>query len=169
MSNHRRLNKAITHVEVGRLRTAAHEAARRGHPLNAFITIHPGRMSDTPDDAGLFFRMAVKKLGRWFRNNRIPWFGLWIRENYKGESREHFHMLIHLSPRMHDKLEKALNRWWPDQGVADVREADDEVLDYLLKQMTPQAHFALRRRVRRETASRHDSPRSPPYSAIGSG
>jgi hypothetical protein len=156
MSNHRRPNKAITHVEVRRLKTAAFEAARGGHPLNVLITIHPGRMVDTPKDSGLFFRLVVKKLGQWFRNNRLPWWGLWVRENYQGPGREHLHMLIHLSSRMHRRVEKALRRWFPDQGVVDVRVADDEVLDYLLKQMTSKAAYVLRWRVTREKASRHD-------------
>lgn len=157
--NHRRLNKAITNGEARRLKSAAFEAARRGRPLNVLITIHPGRMIDPPDDPGLFFRLVVKKLGQWFRNNRHPWWGLWVRENYHGLGREHIHMLIHLPPlppRPHRKLEKALRRWWPDQGVVDLRQADDEVLNYLLKQMTPQAMFALNFLVTREKASRHD-------------
>ncbi|MDF2810797.1 MAG: hypothetical protein K0S56_1828 [Microvirga sp.] len=154
--NHRRLSGAITHQEVRRLKIAAHEAARRRRPLDVLITIHPGRMIDPPDDPGLFFRLVVKKLGQWFRNNRHPWWGLWVRENYHGLGREHFHLLIHLPPRLHRKLRKALRRWWPDQGVVDLREADDEALGYLLKQMTPQAMFALKFLITREKASRHD-------------
>lgn len=60
------------------------------------------------------------------------------------------------NPPLRRKLGKALMRWWPDQGVADLREADDEALDYILKQMTPQAAYVLRFLVTRERASRHD-------------
>src|SRR5690606_6084906 len=51
---------------------------------------------------------------------------------------------------------KALARWWPQKGSADLREANDDALDYMIKQMTPQAAYALRFRVRREKQSRHD-------------
>jgi hypothetical protein len=113
-------------------------------------------MLEGPDDPGLFFRLVIKKHGQWSRNNGHEWWGIWVRENYDGRSREHIHLLIYLPPRLHRKLEKALKRWWPDQEVVDLREADEEVVDYLLKQMTTQAAYALRFRVRREKYSRHD-------------
>lgn len=156
--NKRRLNKAITHQEALRLKTAKHEAARRRNPLNMFLTLHPDRMIDPPADVGLFARSVIRKLGQWFRNHRHHWWSLWVRENYDGQGREHLHLLIHVPHRLLAKFRKAVARWWPEKRTADLQEVvdADDVLDYMLKQMTPQAAYALRFRVGRETHSRHD-------------
>jgi hypothetical protein len=162
--NRRRLRNAIDHREARRLRSAVHEAARQNRILNRFVTIHPGRLGLPPDDLGLFFRAAIKRIGNWFRRNCGGWWAIWVRENYEGDGREHLHLLIHVPRNRYRAFEAALLRWWPETGAVDFVSVNNptDVVAYMLKQMTPQAQFALRRRVRRETRSRHDLAKVAP-------
>lgn len=156
--NQRRLHKAIGPREVRILRNAVYEASRHGHPLNVTLTLHPGMFKEPPSDPGQYFHAELKKIGNWFRRKVGPWWALWVRENYDGANREHLHLLVHVPPQLRSDFVRAVARWWPQPKVAVADDVDDpqKALAYMLKQMTPQAHFALRRLVRRETHSRHD-------------
>lgn len=162
--NQRRLHRAIGPCEVRILRSAVYEASRHGHPLNVMLTLHPGMLKGPPSDPGRYFQAALKKMGNWFRRKVGPWWALWVRENYDAANREHLHLLIHVPPRLRSEFMKAVTRWWPQPKVAVADDVDDpqEALAYMLKQMTSQAHFALRWMVRRETQSRHDCAKVAP-------
>jgi hypothetical protein len=152
----------LTPIEVRRIRDAVWAASRSDTPLNALLTIHPGRLVQPPADPGQFFRRRVMAwLGTWFQRNGCAWSALWVRENYEGPHREHLHMLLHLPRHLRRRLERALTRRWPEAEAVDLRTVNDPVgaLAYILKQQTPQAHVSLGRRVRREHRCRYtDQP-----------
>jgi hypothetical protein len=123
------------------------------------LTIHLGRLEQPPSDPGRFFeRKVIAWLGGWFHRQGHPWSALWGRENYRAPNREHMHMLLHVPRRLQGKLTRALARRWPAPEVADLRPIDDEdePVSYIIKQLTPQALYALRFRVHRERHCRHD-------------
>jgi hypothetical protein len=76
-------------------------------------------------------------------------------------------MLLHVPRRLQGKLTRALARRWPVPEVADLRPIDDEdeAVSYIVKQLTPQAHYALRFRVRRERHCRYSQ--SPVAAVLG--
>ncbi|WP_150117851.1 hypothetical protein [Microvirga vignae] len=82
---------------------------------------------------------------------------LWVRENYRGHNREHMVLQV---PRL-------CRGNWPEPEVADFRRIDDqdEAVSYIVKQLTPQAHYALRIRVRRERHCRYSQ--SPVAEVLG--
>ncbi len=155
----RTLHGPLTVVNVRLLRRALREAKRLGKYPNMMFTIHPGHLEQCPCDAGRFFeRGVVAWLGGWFRRQGHQWTAVWTRENYLSPHREHMHMLLHVPKRLQKPLARALARRWPDPGVAHLRPVDDahEAFAYIVKQHTPQAHYALGFRVRRERHCRHD-------------
>jgi hypothetical protein len=114
------------------------------------------------------------------RGRGFGYFALWVRENYSGDDREHLHVLICVPNRHKAALEDALRRWLPGDPRAlkftepeyDHKHRDrygrpvNKALTYLLKQMTPQARFALKAQglnVRRE---RHCRKTGAPVAAV---
>jgi hypothetical protein len=123
------------------------------------LTVHPGHLEQPPADVGRFFqRKVIAWLGDWHRRQGQQWSAVWVRENYLAHHREHLHMLLHVPKRLQGKLARALTRRWPEPEVVDLRPVYDEegAISYIVKQLTPQAHFAVGRRVRRERHCRHD-------------
>jgi hypothetical protein len=163
--NHRQLCKALEWNEVKELIEAEHFAQKRGTPLNTTINIHPKLLDAYPEDLGKWTSDLLNNLRIWCNRAGFGYFALWVRENYKGDRHEHLHVLLHVSNENHPALEAALRRWLPGKdevvflGRARYR-ADrfgrrvNTALTYLIKQMTPQAHFALNRGVRRENKCR---------------
>lgn len=152
------LHGPLTAVGVRRVRRAVREATRAGKPPNMALTVHPGRLEQPPADFRRFFqRKVINWLGDWFRGQDHQWSALWIRENYAGLNREHLHMLLHVPRHLRRKLARALARRWPEPEVADLMPVyDGGAVFYILKQRTPQAHYALGFRGRRERHCRHD-------------
>jgi hypothetical protein len=123
------------------------------------LTVHPGRLEQPPLDTGRFFqRKVIAWLGDWHRRQGHQWSAVWVRENYLAHHREHMHMLLHVPKRLQGKLARALTRRWPEPEVVDLKPVYDEkgAISYIVKQLTPQAHFAVGRSVRRERHCRHD-------------
>jgi hypothetical protein len=152
--NHRKHSRALEPRDVRLLSEAMHAAERMGRPLTALITIHFGRIALPPADPGKYLRRAViSRLGVWLRRRSIPWVALWVRENFVGPNREHVHLLMHVPPGAWGEFRAALQRWWPEPNAVDIRRVHDVTgaLRYLSKQLSPQAHFAVRRRIRRQS------------------
>jgi hypothetical protein len=154
--NRRRLSHSLGPREVRLLDGAAHAAAKAGLPFTVFLTVHLGLIPEARAVAAEYIRGAVvNRIGVWLRRRRVPWIALWVRENYLGLAREHVHLLMHL-PRGHRAaFRAAVRRWWPEP-ISDLGPTYNVrgVVGYLSKQMSPQAHFAMRRRIRRERKCR---------------
>ena len=157
----RKPSKALTHHEVSNLVEAVHFAEKRGKPLTATLTIHPVMLDTYPTDVGLWMSAFLNKLRIWCDRAGFGYFAIWVRENYDGDHREHFHVLLSVPERQRSDLEKAARRWLAgDPAVIEIGRPEfakdrygrrvNKALTYMLKQMTPQAWAALGRAVRRE-------------------
>jgi hypothetical protein len=127
----------LTALEVRRLRRAEAEAARVGTPLNAFLTLHPFMLAESPLDTGMFFRRKVIAwTGEWFAKNGHKWAAIYTRENYHGVNREHLHVVLHVPPGLYRQLERALTRRWAEPGVVELKRCHDRrgLFRYLVKQ-----------------------------------
>jgi hypothetical protein len=148
----------LTALDVRRLRRAEAEAARAGTPLNAFLTLHPFWLAESPSDPGMFFRRKVIAwLGDWFAKKRHKWAAIYTRENYRGANREHLHVVLHVPPGLYRRLERALKRRWGEPGAAELKRCHERrgLFRYLVKQsaVTPQEASELD--VLPERKSRH--------------
>jgi hypothetical protein len=171
----RQICKALTHKDVHDLSDVEHFAETIGKQLNTRITIHPKFLNRYPDDIGTWLStFFLNKLRDWCVRRDFGYFALWVRENYEGEHHEHVHLMLHVPERHRSDLEAALRRWLPgDDGVLDVGRPTfkkdsfgrsvNQFLTYILKQMTPQAWWALGKEVRRET---HSSLTGLPVAAV---
>lgn len=180
----RRVCKALDHAAVRELVEAEAFAAQRGKSLNTVITIHPKLLANYPNDVGQWLPgFLLNKLRIWcVRDCGFGYFAIWVRENYEGDRREHIHILISVPEGQRAALDDALRRWLvgkdgqhgadnvvkvgqPEYSRDPYGRRTSKALTYVLKQMTPQARFALERRVRRETKSRDDD--APVASVLG--
>jgi hypothetical protein len=173
--NKRRLYKALNHKDVRSLNEAEYFAEKRGKKLNTMITVHPKRLALYPNDVGHWVWWLLNKLRIWCERDRgFGYFAIWVRENYEGDRREHLHMLLCVPERERTKLEDTLRSWLPgDEKAVHVGRPEykrdsygqrvNKALTYLLKQMTPQARYALDRRVRRE---KHCRDTGAPVAAV---
>ncbi len=171
----RQICNALTHKDVHDLSDVEHFAETRGKPLNTPITIHPKLLDRYPDDIGTWLStFFLNKLRNWCVGRGFGYYALWVRENYEGERREHVHVMLHVPERYRSDLEAALRRWLPgNDEVVDVSRPTfkkdrsgrlvNQFLTYILKQMTPQAWWALGKQVRRET---HCSLTGLPVAAV---
>lgn len=173
--------KALHHQEVQDLVEAELFAEQRGKKLNTGITIHPKLLYEQPDDVGRWVSWLTNKIRIFCERDRgFGYFAIWVRENYDGDAREHLHLLIYVPNRHRSELEEALRRWLPGDPRAvkltepeyDRKRRDrlgrsiNKALTYLLKQMSPQARYALQARgldVRRE---RHCRKTGAPVAAV---
>jgi hypothetical protein len=162
----RRLRKALDHHDVRNLVDAAHFAEKRGKPLNTTIAIHPTLLDQRPADLGLWVSRFLNKLRIWCERDRgFGYYSVWVRENYDSDRREHLHVMLYVPKGERADFEDALRRWLP--GTAEAvhvgtpefqidryGQRTNKALTYMLKQMTPNAWFALGKRVRREKQCR---------------
>ncbi len=151
--NCRKLSHALRPQDVRMLSEAAHAAEFLSQPFTALLTVHFGLLTPSPADPSEFLRRdVINRLGVWFRRQGITWTALWVRENFVGSKREHVHLLVHVPRAFWQAFQTAVRRWWPDKNVADVRRATnvEGAVRYLSKQLSPQAHFAVRRRIGRQ-------------------
>jgi hypothetical protein len=158
----RRPCKALDHHDVRNLVEATHFAEKRGKPLNTTITIHPKLLDQCPSDIGRWVSWLLNKLRIWCERDRgFGYYGIWVRESYDGGGREHLHVMLYVPKGERPALEDALRRWLPGAaeavqfGTPEFRidrhgQRTNKALTYMIKQMTPQAWFALEKRVRRE-------------------
>jgi hypothetical protein len=157
--NVRKPQKALTHHDVRALHEAAHVAKRHGVRFNTALAIHPGKLANPRQPMAEFVRReVVKRLGDFFRNNRVSFWGVWVRENYAEPGREHVHVVLHVPPRLKRRIEAAVARWWPEPDAAHLQDVHDlrGLLAYVSKQMSSRAAYAVRFRIRRETACRRN-------------
>jgi hypothetical protein len=163
--NQRRLCNALDHRAVRELNEAVHFAEKRGKPLNTTITIHPKLLDDYPADLGRWVSDFTNKLRILCQRAGFDYFAVWVRENYEGDRREHLHLMLYVPEREKAALEESVRRWLPGRDeVVKLREPEfrkdrygrhtNKALTYMLKQMTPQAWFALKGRVFREKKCR---------------
>lgn len=161
----RGLSGALDHDEVRELIEAERFARKRGKPLTTTVTIHPKLLDTYPADLGRWTSWLTNKIRIWCERDRgFGYFALWVRESYEGDRREHLHMMLHLPENEREAFEAALRRWLPGkENVVDLGRPKfsntrfgrvNKALTYMLKQMTPQAWFALNKRVRREKQCR---------------
>jgi hypothetical protein len=161
----RRLCKALDHEDVRELIEAEHFAGKRGKKLNTTITIHPKLLHEYPTDLGRWLSSLLNKLRIHCERAGFGYYAIWVRESYEGERREHLHVLMYVPEKQQDTLEAALRRWLPGEDeVVELGRPEyrrdrfgrlvNKAVTYLLKQMTPQAWFALEKRVRREKQCR---------------
>lgn len=163
--NRRKLSPALGPQDVRMLSDAAHAAEFLGQPFTALVTIHFGLLTPSPADPSEFLRRdVINRLGVWFRRHGMTWTALWVRENFAGPNREHVHLLVHVPLRLRPAFQSAVRRWWPDENAADVRPAGDvkRAVRYLSKQLSPQAHFAVRRRIGRQSVCPRTGARVAP-------
>lgn len=156
--NRRKMRGPIDHNEVRELIEAYHHAKRIGRPLNIAVAINPAHLDQQPADVWLWFKVVLNKLRNWRRRQGFVYTCLWTRENYQGVGREHVHLLLHVPEHLQDDCEDALRRWCPGkpETVHCEHVTSDGAFTYMLKQMTPQALYALCGKVYREGCNRHD-------------
>jgi hypothetical protein len=162
--NRRKNSPALSPREVRHLHATGDAASKAGLPFTAMLTVHLAQIDEATGDPGAYLRRKViNPLGTWFRRRRVPWIGVWVRENYDGPRHEHVHLLLHAPQGQYDALQAAVERWWPTP-TGDLRWVYNMpgAVRYLSKQMSPQAHFAVLRRIRRERESRHTGARVAP-------
>jgi hypothetical protein len=159
--NRRKLSKSLDHRAVRHLDAARYHAARNGRPLNCFATISPCRGQEhSPGSPADYFAGVRNWLGVWVRRRRLPFTAIWTVENNSAGTDPHMHILMHLPARLISDLREALARQHPGDGVTHVRRDDGRTilhpsgfygstLNYMRKQMSPQAWWALSKRVRR--------------------
>jgi hypothetical protein len=164
--NRRRLCKALDHRAVRDLSDATHFAEKQGKPLNTTITIHPNLLDQYPADLGQWITWLLNKLRIWCERDRgFGYYAIWVRENYEGGRREHLHLMLYVPKKEQAALEAALRRWLKgSETVVDVGaptfsrnrfgQRVNKALTYMLKQMTPQARYALHGQVFRERRCR---------------
>lgn len=154
----KQLCAALDHAAVQEIVDAELFAERRGKRINTVINIHPRLLDVYPADVSLWVIWLLNKLRIHCERHRFGYFAIWIRENYVGDRREHLHVMLSVPGREKAKLELALRRWLPGDEAAikltkpeyDTKRCDwtgrpvNKALTYLLKQMTPQARFALK-------------------------
>ena len=139
-----------------RLSEAYHHAARIGRPLNALITFRPADIDTVPASARsrLFGRLR-DKLGAYARGRQhhFPPAFLWSREVEPNGAGEHMHVLMHVPARWRAHFDVTVTGWLPGATAVDVRPVHGRtrivqngkrfsVLNYMSKQMTPQAAWA---------------------------
>jgi hypothetical protein len=163
--NQRQLCKALDHHAVRELNEAVYFAEKRGKPLNTTITIHPKLLDDYLADLGRWVSDFTNKLRIYCQRAGFDYFAVWVRENYEGDRREHLHLMLYVPEREKAALEEAVHRWLPGQDrvvefgkpkfrIDHYGRRINKALTYMLKQMTPQARFALGGRVFREKKCR---------------
>jgi hypothetical protein len=158
----RGLTKALDHHDVRDLIGAEQFALKRGKPMTATINIHPKLLNEYPEDIGRWISWLTNNIRIHCQRAGFGYYALWVRENYEGDDRrEHLHLMLHLPEGQRDALEAALRRWLPGaENVVHLGRPEfrrdrygrkvNKALTYMLKQMTPQAHYALGGKVFRE-------------------
>jgi hypothetical protein len=160
--NVRKMSGPLSHIQVRNLIEANHVAAKIGKPLTVFLTIHPAHLMDYPSDIGRWLQSELNVIRIWCQRAGFGYFAIWVRENFDCRRTEHFHMLLHVPEAAINKLAVMMRSRFAGEGVVDIQPVVSPVLPYLMKQMTPQAWFALGGQVRRQTASdRTGAPVAP--------
>jgi len=163
--NQRKLSRALGPADARLLSEAAHAAERLDLAFTALVTILFGRLVPPPAEPGQYLRREViNRFGIWFRRRDIIWTALAVRENFVGLNREHVHLLVYVPREAWRAFGAAVRRWWPEPGAVDIRRVTDvqRAVRYLSKQLSPQAHFAVRRCIRREGRCRYTGARVAP-------
>ena len=159
--NLRKPTKALDHLAVKRLDAGRYHAAKIGQPLNCFVTIAPCRgQNATLGCPARFFGNLRNWIGVWIRRRALQFTAIWTVENDQTGTDPHIHILMHLPARLISDFREALARQYPGDGVTHLRPDDGKTtwhssgyrgstLNYMRKQMSPQAWWALGKRVRR--------------------
>jgi hypothetical protein len=158
--NHRKPVRGLKPQDVRDLSEAEGHASRLGYDLRTTINVSPWLLDEYPADLRLFFDDFMNKLRIWCVRH-FGFYAIAVRENFEGNQREHFHVLLHVPARERAALEAAVRRWLPGApevvtiGKANFKpnrfgQSTNQALTYMLKQMTTQAWAALGRKVRRQ-------------------
>ena len=159
--NLRKQTKALDHLAVKRLDASRYHAVKIGAPLNCFITIAPRRCEGAPlERPALYFAGVRNWIGVWIRRRSLQFSAIWTVENNLAATDPHIHILMHLPSRLFSDFREALAKQYPGNGVTHLRPDDGQTawhssgyrgstLNYMRKQMSPQAWWALGKRVRR--------------------
>ena len=159
--NLRKQTKALDHLAVKRLDAGRYHAVNIGQPLNCFVTIAPCRGKATAlERPAIYFGNLRNWIGVWIRRRAIQFTSIWTIENNIAGTDPHIHILMHLPARLVLEFREALARQYPGDNVIHLRADDGQAswhpsgyrgstLNYMRKQMSPQAWWALGKRVRR--------------------
>ena len=159
--NRRKLTKFLDHRAVRSLDAARYYAETLGHPLNCFVTIAPCRGLVVHSQASADYFASIRNwIGIWIRRRNIRFTAIWTIENNSGGTDPHMHILMHVTAQLISDFRTALARQYPGDSVTHVRPDDGKAklhssgyqgstLNYMRKQMSPQAWWALNKRVRR--------------------
>lgn len=153
--NVRKLNGPLTHHQVGAILHLWHAAAKAGLALTAHITqrlAHVDRL--TPAERMKILQATLNAYSTSARRyGFVPAF-LWTREIGPDGRGEHFHILVHVPPRLFAALRKSAEarRPFPEIMVTRARRYIRQLPDgrwltsatYIAKQMTPQARYKYR-------------------------
>ena len=159
--NLRKQTIALDHLSVRKLDAARYHAAKIGYPLNCFATVAPCRgHMPPPESPADYFATARNWIGVWVRRRISEFTAIWTVENNRAGCDPHMHVLLHLPGRFIPAFGDALAQQYPGEDAVHVRRDDGKTylhssgyhgstLNYMRKQMTPQAWWALGKTVRR--------------------
>jgi hypothetical protein len=161
--NRRKLTKSLDHRAVRYLDAARYHAETLGCPLNCFVTIAPCRSSAAQSEASADNFASMRNwIGVWMRRRDIRFTAIWTVENNSGGTDPHMHIMMHMPVQLISDFQTALASQYPGESVTHVRPDDGKTklhssgyqgstLNYMRKQMSPQAWWALDKRVRRSS------------------
>lgn len=140
----------------------AHAFAEQiGRPLNALVTIHWAKVDGGGDPHKRLARVLRRGLA-WLRRRGHGLHHVWRRE--AGESvGDHVHLLLHIPAELILDFRQALDERWLEAGEEkrlDARDADDQAIYYLLKDLTQRDAEALGLPMRRWRDWRRQGRRS---------
>ena len=122
-------------------------ADQLSRPLNAFLTVHMGKLDGGGDPLHRQARWR-ERMAKWLTARGIPPTWLWWREHGRSVG-EHYHMLLHLPARHLPAFRRMVcQRWVQDgePGAIDgpkVANGDEAMIGYALKDMTRKDWLAL--------------------------
>jgi hypothetical protein len=167
-------SKGITATERREMLRANGFSRLIRRPLNTTLDF-PCHLTDYPTESlDAFFGGLRTRISTWLQRKRIGTYWVWTRENYKGERREHLHMVLHLPVKQREELAaeleayvRGLARYKGSEAVVRVGERTtvfnpatgrwEDGLQYRMKQLRGAAVGPIGpTRLNRETRSRRD-------------
>jgi hypothetical protein len=161
--NRRKLTRSLDHRAVRSLDAARYHAETLGYPLDCFVTIAPCRGLVVHSEASADYFAGIRNwIGVWIRRRNIRFTAIWTIENNCVGTDPHMHILMHVPDQLIPDFRTALASQYSGHGVTHVRPDDGKAklhssghhgstLNYMRKQMSPQAWWALSKRVRRSS------------------
>lgn len=104
--------------QVDLLHKADAMASCLGVPLNTFVTVCYGATFAGEAAMASTFRLGLKRMGQWFRDNGVPFAFVYVHEN-PGDLKPNSHLLVHVPPRLRRAFAARAGDWFGalDRGV----------------------------------------------------